>query len=371
MQQIGKSQLALLIILFLVGSTPLFELGIKAKQDAWLAMSVAAVAGMLLLAVYVKLQKRAPHVGIADLYKFHFGRYIGGAFTVLTSIWLAYESMRNVRDFGELTTMALLGFTPKWIIMLLILLVSAYTASKGIEVFVRVVQLLFPIVVISYAALIMLVFFSGLVKASRLLPVMENGPMPIVRAVFPDLISFPFGQTIVLLVFLSLVKEKDAVGRVSYKSLAIVSLFLVAMNALVMCVLGPELSELTSLPLLQVVQLVRLANFLERLDIIVTLLLYIGLFVKITTLYIASLFTASAVTGISHRNLVFPIGVLIYAMSFLEPNNTYHIWIGLDITLKVVPLFIVVLPLAMLAVGIRKKYRAEAAGGNGRQQAEN
>ena len=36
MQQIGKSQLALLIILFLVGSTPLFELGIKAKQDAWL-----------------------------------------------------------------------------------------------------------------------------------------------------------------------------------------------------------------------------------------------------------------------------------------------------------------------------------------------
>lgn len=370
MQQIGKSQLAILIILFLIGSTPLFELGIKAKQDAWIAMTAAAIAGLLLMAVYVKLQKRAPHVGLADLYKFHFGRYIGGGVALLTSVWLAYESMRNVRDVGELTSMALLGFTPKWIVMLLILLVAAYTAGKGIEVFVRVVQLLFPVVIISYVSIVMLVFFSGLVKAGNLLPIMENGPMPIMKAAFPDLVSFPFGQMIVMLVFLSLVKEKDLIGHISYRAQIIVSLFLIFMNALVLCVLGPQLAELTALPLLQVLQLVRLANFLERLDIIVTMLLFIGLYVKITTLFIASLMTASAVTGISYRNLIAPIGLFIYGTSFLEPNNTYHIWIGLDITLKVVPFFQVVVPLAMLAVGIRKRYRAEAAGGGGSLRAE-
>lgn len=363
MQQFGKNQLAILIIVFLIGSTPLFELGISAKQDAWIAMTLAAAAGLLLTVVYLKLQSRAPGAGLADLYKFHFGRYIGGSLAIIHAIWFAYESMRNVRDVGELTTMALLTFTPKWIIMLLILLAAAYTVSKGVEVLVRVVQLLFPIVVFSYFLIIMLLFLSGLVRLDQLLPVLENGAMPIVKAVFPDLLSFPFGQMVVLLVFWSLVKEKKEIGRITYWSQLGVSLFLVFMNAVILCVLGPELAGLTALPLLHVVQLVGLANFLERLDILVTLLLFIGLYVKIATLYLASIYTASAVTGIANRYLVLPIGAAIYGASFLEPNNTYHIWIGLDITLKIVPLFQLVLPMLMLVIGVRKRYRSLALEG--------
>lgn len=363
MEQIGNKQLALLIMVFLIGSTPLFELGIAAKQDAWIAMSIAACAGLLLTAIYLKLQKRAPNAGIAELYKFHFGRYVGGGIAVVYALWFAYESMRNVRDVGELTTMALLIVTPKWIIMLLFLMIAVYTASKGVEVFVRVVQLLFPVVVLSYSIIILLVFFSGLVKADQLLPILEHGPMPVLKAAFPDLLSFPFGQMIVMLAFMRFVKEKGKVVRITFWSQLIVSVFLVIMNVLVLCVLGPQLAGLTSLPLLQVVQLVRLANFLERLDILVVLLLFIGLYVKITTLYLAAVLTASAATGLSQRTLLFPVGVLIYAASFMEPNNTYHIWIGLDITLKVVPVFQIALPLLMLAVGIRKRYKPEAAGG--------
>lgn len=364
MQQIGKKQLALLIIVFLIGSTPLFELGISAEQDAWIAMSIAAAAGLLLTAVYVKLQKRAPNAGLADMYKFHFGRIIGGGIALLYAIWFAYESMRNVRDVGELTTMALLGLTPQWIIMLLIVLIAVYTASKGVEVFVRVVQLLFPLVVLSYGSIVLLVFFSGLVKPGHLLPVLENGPMPVLRAAFPDLLAFPFGQMVVMLVFMHFVKEKMKIGRVTYWSQLTVSIFLVLMNVLVLCVLGPQLAGLSALPLLEVVQLVRLANFLERLDIIVTLLLFIGLYVKITTLYLAAILTASAVTGVSDRSLLFPIALLIYGASFLEPNNTYHLWIGLNISLKLVPLFQIALPLLMLVVGVRKRYKPEATEGS-------
>lgn len=158
MQQFGKNQLAILIIVFLIGSTPLFELGIEAKQDAWIAMALAAMVGLLLTIVYVVLQRRSPNSGIADLYKIHFGRYVGGAIAFIHAGWFSYECMRNVRDVGELTTMALLNYTPKWIIMLLILFVAAYTVSRGIEVFVRVVQLLFPLVLISYISIILLLF---------------------------------------------------------------------------------------------------------------------------------------------------------------------------------------------------------------------
>ncbi|MDQ8733424.1 endospore germination permease [Paenibacillus sp. LHD-38] len=358
MQQIGKNQLSILIVVFLIGSTPLFELGIKAKQDAWMAMTLAAFAGLLLTVMYVRIQKRSPESELAELYIMHFGRWIGGFIGFLHAVWFAYESMRNVRDVGELTMMALLTFTPKWIVMLLILSAAAYTVSKGIEVFVRVVQLLFPIVAISYASVLLLLFISRLPKLSLLLPILENGFGPVIKAAFPDLMAFPFGQMVIFLVFWKHVSEKKIIGRGSYWAYIGVSAFLILMNSLTMCVLGPELASITALPLLEVVQLIRLANFLERLDVIVTLLLFIGLYVKMTALYMASVFTLKTVTGIAYRYCVLPIGLAIYGASFLEPNNTYHIWIGLDITLKIAPLFQVVLPLLMLVVGIRKKYKS-------------
>ncbi|MBD2871426.1 GerAB/ArcD/ProY family transporter [Paenibacillus arenilitoris] len=359
MQQIGKRQMSILIIVFLIGSTPLFELGIKAKQDAWIAMTLAAAAGLLLTVMYLRIHKRAPEAGLSELYMMHFGKWLGGAVGLLHACWFAYESMRNVRDVGELTSMALLTLTPKWIVMLLILLASAYTVSKGLEVFVRVGQLLFPIAAVSYALVLLLLLITGLPDIHHLRPVLENGFAPVWRAAFPDLLSFPFGQIVIMLVFWKYVAEKKEIGRITYWSQTGVSIFLIMMNVVIMSVLGPELASVSSLPLLEVVQLIRLANFLERLDVIVTLLLFIGLYVKMTALYMASVFSVNAVTGIAYRYCVMPIGLLIYGSSFLEPNNTYHIWIGLDITLKVVPLFQVALPLLMLLVGVRKKYKAK------------
>lgn len=360
-QQIGKSQLSLLIILFLIGSSPLFQLGIKAKQDSWIAMTIAAAAGLIVTGIYLIIQRRAPEMGLGELYKIHFGKWIGAALGCFHAIWFAYECMRNVRDVGELTNAALLSYTPIWIIMLCILLLAVYTASKGVEVFVRVVQLLFPVAVVSYLFIIILLLFSGLVKFDQLLPIMEDGPMPVLRAAFPDLISFPFAQLVVMFAYWHMVKEKSSITKVTLKSQAGVSLFLIFMNALILCVLGPALAGATSLPLLQAVQLIRLANFLERLDVIVTLLLFIGLFVKISALFLASLLTLQASTGIAARHLLFPIAVVIYFTSFLETSGTVHFWIGMNVSLKIVPIFQIVLPVIMLVIGVRKRYKQTQA----------
>lgn len=362
-QLIGKNQLALLIIMFMIGSTPLFELGNDAKQDSWIAMSMAAAAGLLLTSLYLVIQRRAPEADMSSLFKLHFGKWIGTVLGCAYSIWFAYECMRNVRDVGELTSAALLQFTPKWVIMLFIMLAAAYTASKGVEVFVRVVQLLFPVAAASYLIIIILLFFSGLVQISELLPIMESGPMPVLGAAFPDLVSFPFGQMVIMFAFWRLVSEKKEISKITLLSQGGVSLFLIFMNALILCVIGPALASATSLPLLQAVQLIRLANFLERLDIIITLLLFIGLYVKITALYLASMMIFHRATGIETRNLLLPIGLAIYGMSFLEPNNTFHIWLGLDVTLQIVPAFQIAIPLAMLIVGVRKRYKNKSAEG--------
>ncbi|MFD0959407.1 GerAB/ArcD/ProY family transporter [Paenibacillus chungangensis] len=356
MQRIGKDQLGVLVVLFLIGSTPLFQLGNSALQDAWMAMTIAAAAGLLMTAMYLKLQRRAPDAGLADLYKYHLGRWLGGALAFIHAIWLACQSMRNVRDVGEMTYMVLLDQTPRSVTMLLILLVAGYTASKGIEVFVRVAQLLMPIVFISYGIVISLLFASGLVRLDRLQPVLENGFGPVLTAV-PDLVAFPFGQMVVLLVIWRYVKEREQIAKKTYRSQTFVSLFLIFMNVLVICVLGPQLSAVTVWPLLHAVQLVGMANFLNRLDIVAIILLYIGLYVKMTLLLFASATMISETTGWSYRYLLLPVTLFIYGLSFLELNYAFHMWMGLQVTLKFMPVFQIILPLLMLCVGIRSKYK--------------
>lgn len=160
-------------------------------------MTLAAIAGLLLIVMYVQVQKRSPNSELAELYVIHFGKWIGGFVGMLHALWFAYESMRNVRDVGELTMTALLTFTPKWIVMLLIISTAAYAVSKGVEVFVRVVQLLFPIAALSYTFIILLLFIARLPKITHLLPILEHGIGPVVKAAFPDLLSFPFGQMVI------------------------------------------------------------------------------------------------------------------------------------------------------------------------------
>jgi spore germination protein KB len=363
MQPIGKNQLSLLIMLFLTGGAPLFALGIQAKQDAWLAMTLAAAAGLLLTALYLRIYKRAPAAGLGELQVMHFGKWAGKASALLYVLWFGFEALRNVRDAGDLTTLALLPATPASIIMLLFLGVSAYTVNKGLAVFVRVVQLLMPVVVIGYSLVIVLLFMAKLPNWDRIQPVLEHGMAPVLQAAFLDLLALPFGQLVVMLAFWSYVGNKQKLGGTVVKAQLAASIFLIVMNALMLSVLGPELTALSALPLLEVVQLARLANVVERLDVFVTLLLFVGLYVKLTTLYFAAVLTLGSVFGVNNRSLIAPLGCIMYGMTWLAPDSGYLVWVSPNVLVKATPVFQVAIPLLMLLVGIRKKYQQAAKNG--------
>ncbi len=361
MQQIGKNQFVILMMLYIIGGTPLYELGSQVHQDAWLAVTLSALLGVLVTAVYIKLYSRAPAAGLGELYVMHFGQWLGKAVALLYVLWFSYEAMLNIRGVGELTSVALLPATPVPFIMAIFLGAAAFTVHKGVEVFARVAQLLMPIVVFSYSLLVLLIVIARLPVVHRLLPVMEHGLAPVAYASFTDLIAFPFSQFIVMLVFCKYVGDKTRLGGATVRAQIIVSVFLILMNMLTMCVLGPELSALSVLPLLEVVQLIRLANFLERLDILVTLLLFIGLYVKLTLLYFAAVLTLGFVTGAKSHTLVAPVGAGIYALTLTIPSISYFIWLSHDHTLRLEPLFQIAIPVVMLVIGVRKKYRKVGA----------
>ncbi|QJC52340.1 GerAB/ArcD/ProY family transporter [Paenibacillus albicereus] len=370
---VSAGQIAIFLILFCIGSTPMFELGIEAGQDSWIALSAAAAAGLGVLWVYRTLQNRAPEEDLAGLFKLHFGKALGTLLGIAFALLIAYESMRNVRDFGELTAMTLLPETPLWCTMLLIVGIGFYTVTKGVDTFFRIAQVLLPVLAGSYMLLLVLLLASGRIDPDRLRPVLEHGPMPVLQAAFPNLIAFPFSQTIVLLVFWKYAAANKQTGAASYAAYGLVAIFLIAVNAVIMMVLGPAMASIKALPTLEAVELIRLANFIERLDILVTLLLYIGLYVKISALYLASALLLRSACRLPLPAGAIGLGALIYGTSFLEPTNTFHLWLGLELGLKLTPFYQLVLPGIMLLTGVgwvkrkaerqRKKKAGEGQGG--------
>ncbi|MBB3126647.1 spore germination protein KB [Paenibacillus rhizosphaerae] len=356
MQKIDKYELIAMMILFLIGTTPLYELGVGAKQDAWLVVIVAMLAGLLLLLVYLFIQKGNEDRNLFEILNQHLGRILGTIVTVAYIFYFSYESMRNTREFGDIINISFLPKTPLSLLMLIMILLSAYAIFKGTEVFFRVVEFLLPFTIFGYFLIFLMFIVSKNIHLERLQPVLEHGIMPVIREAIPKVISFPFGEVVVFLAFWKHLNNKKNLSKLSIFSYLFVGILLLIFNLLNLTILSPQILSITTLPMLRSVRLIEIADFLERLDPVIILLIYIGIFVKMTAFYLGAVIGLSYLIKISHKKLTIIVGAFIYTISFAAPNFIYHTWIGFTRNLMYdFPVFQIWIPLGLAAVVMMKR----------------
>ena len=92
MIRITSWQLYCLMMLFEIGSTTVFGLGIDAKQDAWLAVLIAMLFGFVLIWIYTEIQKYYPDKNLADILTAVLGKWLAIPFILLYALeffWIA------------------------------------------------------------------------------------------------------------------------------------------------------------------------------------------------------------------------------------------------------------------------------------------
>ncbi|MGE7823837.1 GerAB/ArcD/ProY family transporter [Paenibacillus sp. NPDC093718] len=363
MEKIGKYQIIAMTILFMIGSTPLYELGIEAKQDAWLVVVVAMLTGMLLLFIYLYIQNQNLEHALPQILNQYFGKYIGSIITAAYIVYFAYESMRNTREFADIINISFLPSTPLYFLILLMVLLSGYAVWKGIEVFFRVTEFLLPFTLIGYILIVLMFIGSNIIHLERLMPILENGILPVLRASLPEVISFPFGQVVVFLMFWSHLDDKKTLSKASLSSYIFVGIFLLIFNILNLAILDPTITSISTFPLLRSVRLIEIADFLERLDPLIILLIYIGIFVKMTAFYLGAVLGLSSLIKVSHKKTTVIVGAFIFTISFVSPNFIYHIWIGFAQNLKYhFPIFQIWVPLILALIILIKRPRSSKSG---------
>lgn len=310
------------LLVNLVGATAIVFLpAITARdagRDAWLVPVVTTLPGIYLALVIVALGRRYPGQTLFQYLQAILGTWPGKAAGLFYLFFFLHTNSLIVREFGELMVSMVMPRTPLLVFHVLILLLCAWAIRGGLEVLARVMELTWPVITFLFSVTIALTISQ--VDLNRLLPLLENGFMPVINASLAP--TGWRGEIILLAMFLPFMAKPREGKRCAILAVVAVGLILTTDAVFNTAVLGPSVARMT-FPTFSLVRMVSVANFLERIDAVLVTIWVVSMFGKIALFYYATVIGAAQLVGLGdYRPVVVPVGVILAALSILVAENS-------------------------------------------------
>ena len=320
-EHISHWQVLTLIVTFEAGSSIVLGVGNKAGQDVWIALLIATALGIGLIYGYFLLLAKHPGENLFEIMERVIGTRLAKGLILIYLVYYLYMSSVVVRDFVEMIATTILIETPEEVIAGTLVLVIVYILYLGIEVLARTTEIFLPYVLCFLLLLCILLFFSGNVHPNNILPVLAEGWGPILHAVFPEILGFPFADMGVFMLVLGHVTRFREAGKTGMIAVALSGVFLTLTSVIQIMTLGADIRSRTQYPLLNAARSISIADFIERVDALVVFITLIGIVVKASLFLYASLKGIERVFGIPYRSILLPAGMIVSVASVLVGQN--------------------------------------------------
>lgn len=358
-ETIGPIHLFAWITLFQLGTAVVVPVGMDAKQDAWIVTLTGCLIGILFFAIVPGgLYRLYPSMTFTAYTRRIVGPFLGWLIGFGYLLYFMYIASRNTRDFMDLLIAAAYDATPMFVLGVFMLVAVGYIISLGIEVYARTAFIFFLMCCGVFIFIILLVLLSDLSDFRRIQPVLGEGWHPVWKALFPTGLTFPFGEMIVMAMFLPYLNQKYKALRITAGAMALSAILLCIATFINISVLGVEIASRATFPLFTSLSRLRLAEIVQRLDSVVLFLLIITSFFKIGTFMFASILAAHDLFKVrNYKTLVMPIGVIVLLTSLtIAGNSTEHLREGL----KIVPYYMhlplqFAIPICLWLVGLLRR----------------
>lgn len=359
MIHLSKNQLFSLMFIFEVGSTSLFALGIDAKQDAWMVILVALFIGLIFIWIYTELQKEFPDKNYAEIIISILGNKLGIPLALLYAIYWFWPAARNLREFGELIIITILPATPLNIVLSIFILVSLYALLKGFEVLSRTSEIIMPIIIFFMIFLYILIFMSGQVEFKNLTPVLAGGFKPIIKAAYPNVSLFPFGEILIFSMFWKYANDIKFVRKTTMLAVILSGIMLMFSLIIDITVLGAKYTSIATIPLVEVIKLIHVSKAISNIDALGIMVIFFGGFYKMTLFLNGAVSVVTTVFKVKNEKfiLVLLTIVLLYVSIIFEPNYVYHKWMTPFDTNCFYITFLHIIPALLLVIYWIKKKR--------------
>ncbi len=360
---IGAYQFFSIIYLFEMGSATLVGLASGAMQDAWISVLIALATGCLLFCVYIKLFELYPELPFTRYVQSILGKFAGKILAMVYILYFIYIGARVLRDFEELLVITLYNASSLISIGILFMFLCMYAIFKGFEVFGRVCEFLFIVIIAITVTIIGFEVIAGLIKTDNLRPVLEAGWKPIIKEAYPLTLTFPFGEMVVFTMLLPYLKKPDYAYKVGIPGLIFAGLLLTLVTMLNICILGVNTLQRATYPILTAISYINIADFIQRLDSVVVIIIAIGGFIKITVFLFCAVVGAADLFKVKKSDtLTYPIAVIILICSvWMAPDYLEHYKEGLDIVPYIlhIPLQIIIPTVLLIIAIIQKKAKTK------------
>ena len=312
---ISERQAAILIVLFIIGSSFLLGSAGQAKQDAWIAIIIALAWSIILLLMFSRILSLFPGKDLFDILQIIMGKFLGKIISILM-IWFAFHDGTLVlRNLSEYTNTIVFNETPVALPMIFFSILLIWCLKEGIEVLGRWSEFFIWVVIPIFLTISALSIPQ--MDISRLKPILSNGIAPVLEGAF-SAFSYPFAETIVFtMVFSNISKIKN------YKRTFMVGLligggliFLLTFRNIIL--LGSNILSNVYFPSTMAVSLIQLGQLLERLEMLVAIEFLVCIFVKISICTFAVCNGLSKIFGFSdYKFIATPVVLLMLNFSFI------------------------------------------------------
>ena len=274
-----------MIVLFISGSTLMFDAAQAAKEDIWLAIILAFIAALIVSLIYGRILILFPGKNLFQICILIFGKWIGSVFCFIYVFFSIYLASLVLYDYAEFMTIIGLSATPRMVSMLFLIFLVMWIMKEGICSFGRWCE--FFSVVVFILIFITIPLFIPHINLNNVRPFLYKGISQVLRPAV-DTFTFPFAETVLFMGLFSGFKNEKSPYRIYRIALSIGAVLIFVSSVTHMLVLGPEEMVRLVFPPYTAYQLIDIAGFLTRIEIIIAAGFLIGGFVKITVCLLVS-----------------------------------------------------------------------------------
>lgn len=290
---------------------------VEMAQDLWIVSLIGAVLSVLILLPLLFLGLMFPGQTIVQYSQSIMGNIPGKVVGLILVIYWLKIAVDVMYAVGDAYTIAVMHETPILVFIILSAFMGAYAARHGLEVIGRI-SLSFMILVVVVCLLVIILPFDS-AKLRNLLPVMENGVRPLIKPVGVSL-AFYAQFVVIGMVLPYLNKIRDGV-KFSGFALLITGILIILFSVTLAAVFGVTAKDL-SVPAYSLTRMISIANFLERLEVIVLVSWTLSASVKLALMLWASSLGLVQIFGIpNHYPLIYPLGVVAVIAGYLLYDN--------------------------------------------------
>jgi len=287
-----------------------------AEKDAWISTLLGSVLSVLVLALWLRLQRKHPGMSLIQYGIKILGPWLGYPVAIYFLILMVVICGLIIEDLVLITSTLMLPNTPAVLVSLTFILVAVYACYKGVESIARMCELAFWPLTLLIVILPLLLWHQLGIQAFQPLWVINW------KGVLAGTIStlvFPYAEIFVPVLFLPFVSIKPEAEKYYLLAPLAVGALLVTRTLMALMVMGPELLMRATLPIISLFRIIEVSNFLNRVEGVLLGIWYIGLLLKLAMTLYGAVLVLSQITGTKRmENLWLPVAAALFFISELR-----------------------------------------------------